>query len=56
MIDERETGREARLLIQMMQVSIKIPHDMSYWKGTAKFWVIDLLHLGRAKRQVNLNL
>ena len=37
MIDERESSREARLLFEMMQVSIKIPHDMSYGKGTTKF-------------------
>ena len=37
MIDERETRRESRLLCQMSEVSIKIPHDMSYRKGTAKF-------------------
>ena len=37
MIDERETSRESLLLFPMMQVSIKIPHDMSYGKGTAKF-------------------
>ena len=55
MIDDRESSREARRPLQVMEVSIKIPHDMLYRKGPAKLSVCHLLYLGRAKRQIIRN-
>ena len=52
MIDDREISHEACRQLQVMEVSIKIPHDMRFWKGPATFCVLHLLYLGRAKRQI----
>ena len=52
MINARESSREAGRPLQVMEVSIQIPHDMRYSKGAAKFCVLDLFYLGRAKRQI----
>ena len=56
MIDGRESSRESRPPLQLMEVSIEVPHDMRYRKGHAKFCVCHLLYLGRAKRQIIQNL
>ena len=56
MIDQRESSREARRPLQVIEVSIEIPHDMCYPKGPAKVCVCHFLYLGRAKRQIIRNL
>ena len=55
MIDESESICEAWRPLQVMEVSIEIPHDMRYQKGAAKGCVFHLLYLGRAKRQIIRN-
>ena len=52
MISERKRSREARRLLQVMEVSSEIPHDMRYRQGAAKFSVCHLLYLSRPKRQI----
>ena len=56
MIDERKSSREAKRLLQLMEVSIELPHDMLYRQGAAKFSVSNLLYLGRPERQIIWNL
>ena len=56
MINERKSSREARRLLQVMEVTIQIPHDMRYRQGATKFSVCHLLYLSRPKRQIIRNL
>ena len=56
MINERKSSPEALSLLQVMEVSIEIPHNMRYQKGAAKCSVYHLLYLSRSKRQIIQNL
>ena len=49
MIHEGERRREV-VPFAMLQMSIKIPHDMSYGKGTAELTFLDIFHLAWTKR------
>ena len=49
-----ESGRVS--ILQVMEVSIKIQHDMRDRQGAAKVGVFHLLYLSRAKRQIIRNL
>ena len=56
MINEHKRRLEALVLLQVMEVSVEIPHNRRYRKGTAKFNSIHLLYLSRSKRQIIWNL
>ena len=52
MINEDKRRLEALIVFRVMEVSVEIPHNMRYRKGTAKFSVNHLLYLSRSKRQI----
>ena len=58
MINQRKSSREARpvSLLQVMEVTIEIPHNMRYRQGAAEVSVYDLLHFSRSKPQIIRNL
>ena len=56
MINEHKRRLEALSLLQVMEVSLKMPHNMRYRQGAAKFIVNRLLYLRRSKRQIIRNL
>ena len=56
MINEHKRRLEALIVLQVIEVSVEIPHNRRYRKGTAKFSVIHLLNLSRSKRQIIWNL
>ena len=56
MINEHKRRLEALIVLQVMEVSVEIPHNRRLRKGTAKFIVIHLLYLSRSKRQIIWNL
>ena len=58
MINERKSSCEARRvsLLQVMKVSMEIPHEMRYWPGAAKCSVYNLQYLSRPKGQIIWNL
>ena len=55
-INEHKQRLEALIVHQVMEVSVEIPHNRRYRKGTAKFGVIHLLYFSRSKRQIIRNL
>ena len=56
LINEHKRRLEALIVLRVMEVSVEIPHNRRYRKGTAKFSVIHLLYLSRSKRQIIRNL
>ena len=56
MTNEHKRRLEALIVLQVMEVSVEIPQNRRYRKGTAKLSVIHLLYLSRSKRQIIRNL
>ena len=56
MINEHKRRLEAVIVLQVMEVSVELPHNCRYRKRTAKLMVIHLLYLRRSKRQIIWNL
>ena len=56
MINEHKRTLKALVLLQVMEVSVEIPYNRRYRKGTAKFNSIHLLYLSGSKRQIIRNL
>ena len=56
MINEHKRRLEALSLLQVMEVSVEIPHNMRYRQKAAKFSVNHLLYLSRSKPQIIRNL
>ena len=56
MINEHKRRLEALVLLQVMEVSVEIPHNRRYRKRTAKFNSIHPLYLSRSKCQIIRNL
>ena len=56
MINEHKRRLEALIVLQVMELSVEILHNMRYRKGTAEFSVNRLPYLSRSKRQIIRNL